>query len=100
MPAVVLLLSLVTVVTTSRDYHGGLTMNRRWIGRAAKELGISFYRLRYLVTAGKIPAPATDEYGKYAWTDADLERARAALAADRQRRECRNAGATQAALTF
>lgn len=40
---------------------------------------------------GKFPAPAKDAHGFYVWTEADLERARQALAVDRRRKEVRDA---------
>jgi hypothetical protein len=46
---------------------------------AARELGTTYHRLMGLLRFGKIDPPARDSSGDYVWTDADLERARAAL---------------------
>jgi hypothetical protein len=59
--------------------------------RAASLLGIAESHLHYLLRAKKIPPPARDDSGDFVWTDADLERARAALRIDRRRKEHRRA---------
>lgn len=53
---------------------------------AAAELGVTYHRLMGLVRFAKIAAPTRDSSGDYLWTDADLERARQALANLRQRK--------------
>jgi hypothetical protein len=53
---------------------------------AARELGISYSQLIGLLRYGKISPPGRDTSGDYIWTDKDLTRARAALAAMRRPR--------------
>ena len=53
---------------------------------AADELGVNYYRLIGLLRGRKIPPPSRDSSGDYLWTDADLDRARQALATMRQRK--------------
>lgn len=62
-------------------------MNTRKSPLAAKELGISFYRLHGLLRADKITPPQKDSSGDYIWTDEDLERARRALAENDRRKQ-------------
>ncbi len=47
---------------------------------AARELGISYTNLHNLIRYGKLTPPGRDSSGHFVWTDADLERARVALA--------------------
>ena len=54
---------------------------------AAKELGISYPTLIGLLRYGKLDPPSKDTSGDYIWTDADLTRARNALAKQRKRAE-------------
>jgi hypothetical protein len=55
---------------------------------AVIELETTYHKLIGLIRFRKIdPLPARDSSGDYLWTDADLDRARAALTAMRQRRE-------------
>ena len=54
---------------------------------ASRRLGLSYSRLYYALRNGHIPAPPKDESGDYVWTDADIERAREALALRQQKRE-------------
>jgi len=51
---------------------------------AARELGISYHQLIGLIRYDKITPPERDSSGDYLWLDADLERARAALASMRK----------------
>jgi DNA-binding transcriptional MerR regulator len=51
---------------------------------AARELGISYSQLIGLIRYGKIAPPERDTSGDYIWTDADLDRARAAFASKRR----------------
>jgi hypothetical protein len=53
---------------------------------AAKELGISYYRLFGLLRAAKLPAPAKDTSGDYIWSDHDLEAARQILVNEETRK--------------
>jgi DNA-binding transcriptional MerR regulator len=53
---------------------------------AARELGITYHRLMGLLRHGKIAPPDRDSSGDYLWTDADLDRARQALAAAQRER--------------
>jgi hypothetical protein len=46
---------------------------------AARELGESYHTTINLVRFGKIRPPKRDSSSEFAWSDADLERARAAL---------------------
>lgn len=62
-------------------------MNTRKSPLAAKELGISFYRLHGLLRARRITPPQKDSSGDYLWTDEDLERARKALAENDRKRQ-------------
>jgi hypothetical protein len=54
---------------------------------AADVLGIGYYHLISLIRSKKLTPPAKDTSGDYVWTDADVERAREAIAAGRRRRE-------------
>jgi hypothetical protein len=52
---------------------------------AARELGVSSDTLCGLIRRGKLdPLPTKDSSGDYIWSESDLDRARAALAARRQ----------------
>jgi hypothetical protein len=59
-------------------------------------LGVPYYTLFGLITRGRMAAPAKDSSGDFVWTDADVERARAALAARHQRRRAATAEAANA----
>jgi hypothetical protein len=59
--------------------------------QAARELGVSYWKLCALLRSDKIPFPAKDTSGDYVWSAADLERARAAMQVDRRRKEARSA---------
>jgi hypothetical protein len=48
---------------------------------AAKELGVPYYRLFFLLRTGQIDRPAEDSSGHLIWSDADVEAARKVLAA-------------------
>jgi hypothetical protein len=52
---------------------------------AARELGVTVYRLHSLIRGGKLPPPQKDTSGDFIWTDADVDRARRALTLDRRR---------------
>jgi hypothetical protein len=52
---------------------------------AAQELGVPYWRLIGLMRYGKITPPGRDTSGDFVWTDADMARARAALASGRGR---------------
>jgi len=47
---------------------------------AARELGITYWRLISLLRCGKIDPPTKDTSGDFIWTDADMRRARQAIA--------------------
>jgi hypothetical protein len=47
---------------------------------AARQLGINYTRLINLIRYGKLDPPGKDSSGDYVWTQADMERARLALA--------------------
>ncbi len=55
----------------------------------ADQLGISYYNLFELIRSKRLQPPAKDSSGDYVWTPADVERARAVLAARAQRKEGR-----------
>jgi hypothetical protein len=55
---------------------------------AAQELGVPYYVLMGLIRYGKIKAPARDSSLDFIWDDADMERARAALAKRRRTTPC------------
>jgi hypothetical protein len=57
---------------------------------ARDHLKTSYHRLASLLRNDKIPPPAKDISGDYIWTEADIERARQALATDLRRKEHRN----------
>ena len=63
-----------------KDYLGMAVLVYRKTPAAADELGISYHRLIGLLRFRKIIPPARDSSGDYIWTDADLRRARKALA--------------------
>jgi hypothetical protein len=48
---------------------------------AAQELGITYWQLIGLLRSGRLTPPGRDTSGDYVWTDADLTRARKAMAA-------------------
>jgi hypothetical protein len=47
---------------------------------AARELGVPYFTLINLIRYGKIKPPTKDTSGDYLWRDADMDRARQALA--------------------
>jgi hypothetical protein len=47
--------------------------------RLARELGVNYYRLLYLVNTGKIPPPRKDDSGDFVWGRGDIARAKEAL---------------------
>jgi hypothetical protein len=51
---------------------------------AARELGVSYHQLIGLIRYDKIAAPERDSSGDFIWTEADLARAREALATMRR----------------
>jgi hypothetical protein len=53
---------------------------------AARQLGKPYWVVYAMVRSGRIPAPPKDSSGDYVWTAADIERARAALAAGPRKR--------------
>ncbi len=53
---------------------------------AAKRLKATYHQLIGLIRYGKIPAPRKDSSGDYVWSADDLDRARKALKAGRQRK--------------
>jgi hypothetical protein len=53
---------------------------------AARELNVPYHSLINLIRYGKITPPERDTSGDYVWTDADLARARQALAAARRKK--------------
>jgi predicted site-specific integrase-resolvase len=53
----------------------------------ADHLGVPYYTLANLLRAGRMAPPTKNLSGDYVWSEADVERARAALAARRGRRE-------------
>jgi hypothetical protein len=61
-------------------------MNLRKSPIAARELGISYSRLCWLLRADKLTPPLKDSSGDYVWADKDVEAARRALAIDRRRK--------------
>jgi hypothetical protein len=54
--------------------------HNRKTAAVARQLGKPYWRLWYLISSGKIPAPARDDSGDYIWSAQDIERARQALA--------------------
>jgi hypothetical protein len=60
---------------------------------AAIELNVTYHRLVNLLRFGKIKPPGRDTSGHFAWTDADMRRAKKALDSMRARR-LEPAGAT------
>jgi hypothetical protein len=55
--------------------------------RAAAELGKTYMQLYALIRYGKIPTPERDSSGDLIWSDADMARARQALALLEKRRK-------------
>jgi hypothetical protein len=49
-------------------------------------LGVSYYKIIELLRSRKIPAPQKDSSGDYVWLEGDIQAARAALAAGRNRK--------------
>jgi hypothetical protein len=56
---------------------------------AARQLGITYYRLISLLRSQKLTPPQKDSSGDYLWSAADLEAARQALLVDRRRKGVR-----------
>jgi hypothetical protein len=46
----------------------------------ARQLGCRYFQLIYLIHTDRLQAPAKDSGGTYRWEDADIDRARAAVA--------------------
>jgi hypothetical protein len=59
--------------------------------QAAKFLGVSYWRLVAQIRGDKLDPPVKDASGDFVWSDADLARARQALATDRRRKEAKRA---------
>jgi hypothetical protein len=55
-------------------------------GAAAELLGIPYYTLIELMRAKRLAPPAKDSSGQFVWTEADIERARQAVAELQARR--------------
>lgn len=72
-------------------------MGYRSTTSAAAILGVPYFRLAYLIRARRISPPARDDTGNYAWSEADIERARAALAARRSSHPATQTGGNDAA---
>jgi hypothetical protein len=53
----------------------------------AEALGVPYYRLFELLRSKKLAPPPKDSSGDYCWRPQDIERARRALKAGRQRRQ-------------
>ncbi len=54
--------------------------------QVADQLGVEFHRVDALIRRRKIPSPAKDGSGHLIWLPADVERAKAALAAIRAKK--------------
>jgi DNA-binding transcriptional MerR regulator len=54
----------------------------------AKRLGITYRVLFEMLRRGRLDPPAKDSSGDYVWTEADVERAQAALASRRRPVTC------------
>jgi hypothetical protein len=54
---------------------------------AVRRLGTTYHRLMGLIRFGKIDPPGRDSSGDYIWTEADIDRARQALAAGARQRK-------------
>jgi hypothetical protein len=67
--------------------------------KAALEVGegVTYMNLYNLIRNGKIPPPERDSSGDFIWSDADIERARKALALRKRRKQ--NAQETAAGAT-
>jgi hypothetical protein len=66
------------------------SMNYQSTGALAAQLGIPRWRLAYLIEHGDLPGPSIQVAGRRVFSDADVERIRAALAkrgATRRRRK-------------
>jgi hypothetical protein len=59
-------------------------MGTRKTPAAADELGVPYTTLMSLLRYRKIKPPSKDSSGDFQWTDADIKRAREALAAKRE----------------
>ncbi len=55
----------------------------------ARLIQTSYFNLHSMIRTGRIPAPARDDSGHYVWSPEDVERARQALEAARQKRAAR-----------
>jgi DNA-binding transcriptional MerR regulator len=60
-------------------------------GAVAQQLGIPYYTLFELMRGGHLQPPQKDSSGQYVWTEADVERARHAVAERKTRQEKRHA---------
>jgi len=63
-------------------------------GAAARLLGVSYHVLFELMRGGHLEPPHKDSGGQFVWTEADLERARQAVADRQARRQGRACSAT------
>jgi DNA-binding transcriptional MerR regulator len=63
----------------------------------ARLLGVNLPCLLSLPRTGRMAPPQKDSSGHYVWTDADIDRARQALAIDRRRKQPRSISDTHAA---
>jgi hypothetical protein len=57
---------LTTTISTTRE--------------AARQLGVTYTQLHYLINTNRMPAPRKNVSGGYEWLPEDIERARVALA--------------------
>ena len=60
-------------------------MNVRKSPLAARELGISYSRLYWLLRAEKLPKPQKDSSGDFVWTDEDVAAARCVISKGQRR---------------
>ena len=69
-----------------QDWKGVATPPVKTTTEAARLVGTTPNNLLAAIRNGRLAAPAKNASGAYWWTDADVERARAALAIDRRRK--------------
>lgn len=57
-------------------------MGLRTTRQVAELLGVPFYRVRYLLDAGKVPRPRRNASGRHEWTEAMIQQAKTILEAE------------------
>ena len=77
--------------------RGSIMGERKKTRDVLPELGVPYHRLFGMLRSGKLdPLPLKDSAGDYWWSEADVARAREALANDRRRKPVTTTAAAEA----